>query len=545
MSLRSQFIKGVHAAFNRVPKAGKPAAGEATGPQNTMVGPGLTMPGGMSGVQYQQAGGSLFSGFGGGIQGMFGTAYPGMAFGMAGTFWGINGSGGFVQPRKGSYGTYRLMSLDPTLRVIRQIITAPILASQWTVQAVEGKKPRQAWLDAITAEILPLRQSILRESLRYLEFGWRPFERVYEIENGTYVLKKLKPLLPEFCQILTDGHGAFAGLTTNTTGGDGPLLPNKAWIVTNDGEAGNMYGMSRHEAAYDAWVDTQYARLRAAMLAGKLSGVQPMVYYRPGLSPVSGGKLLMPDRTTPAMDNGEIAARLVDKLFGGKGVAIPTTDFTDSELQENPKLAEAVSWRIELFNAGSYSPAMDGIIRERQYQDVLKVRAWGWPERAALEAEHGSKADSQQHTDTASLDIKLIDDDIAIQVSRGQPENDVPGLIDESCVLKFGEEARGTIEVKPAPLTDPKLELYAKLIDAVFANPTLAPEFAKVPDWEDVFSHLDISAADGAIEKLPAALQKAIDAAAKAAAPPPTMKPRPGQPMGGKSANGNGRIAVK
>lgn len=544
MSLRSQIASRLTSAFGgRAPKTGKPTAGESTGPQNTMVGPGLQMLGGMSAVQYQQAGGSLFTGLGvGGLQGMFNTAYPGMAFGINGTFWGVGANGSIVQPRKGSYGTYRLMSLDATLRMIRQLICAPILASQWTVQAVEGKKPRQAWLDLVTNQILPLRQSILRESLRYLEFGWRPFERVYEIENGTYVLKKLKPLLPEFCQILTDRHGAFAGLTTNTTDGDGPLAPNKAWIVTNDGEAGNMYGMSRHEAAYDPWVDTQYARLRAAMLAGKLAGVQPMVFYRPGVSPVAGATL--PDGSS-GMDNGEIAKRLVNSLFQGKGVSIPTTDFTDSELQENPKLAEAVSWRIELFNAGSYSPAMDGIIRERQYQDVLKVRAWGWPERSALEAEHGSKADSEQHTDNASLDVKLIDDDIAEQVSRGQPDNDVPGIIDEICVLNFGEEARGTIEVKPAPLTDPKLELYAKLIDAVFANPTLAPEFAKGVDWEDVFSHLDISAADGALEKLPDAIQKAIDTAAKAKTPPPGMKPRPGQPMGGKSANGNGRMAVK
>jgi hypothetical protein len=513
-----------------------PTAGEATGNQAALVGPGLVLPNGMAAIQYQAAGGSPFAMPYGGIGSMLNTAYPGMGMGVMGGFWSF-GANGLIQPRKGSYATYRMMNLDPTIGLVRRFIRGPILTSQWTAQAVKGKKPKQAWIDLIEDQILPLRMGIIRECLGMLDFGWMPFERVYEITRGGpgegrfYKLKKVKPLLPDYTQIQVDGHGNFVGLIGGSVGG---LDSRKTWLCATDVQSGNLYGMSRHEGAYDPWVDCQYTRVRKALLAGKLSGNIPVVKYRPGFTPMAGGKYLMPDGVTPAADNYEIAIRMLDTLFAGKGVAVPTTDFTDSDLQENPKLADAVSWNIEFMDAGSYAPAMDGMIHESEYQDKLKIRGWGWPERAVIEAQAGGlgSSDSGNHGESASTDLEMIDDEISEQVSRGIPTNDVPGLVDELLALNFGEEARGSVEIQPAPLSDPKVQLYTDLLEAMYANPSLGSAFAEVTDWDDIFQHMDIKT----VGKVQAKIQSLLAQAR-------TMQQQKGmQPPDGRPGNGNGKM---
>lgn len=518
-----------------IKQGGKPPAGEAVGAQN--VGTGNLASPGIPAMLYQNAGGGIGGGAGNGLGGLLPGAIPGLGFGIGGSFWGFGG-GTFVQPRKGTYAAYRMMSTDPTLRLIRSLIWSPIIASQWTIQAAEGievstgqkfvfdpitgrcKQVPQTAIDFIRDQMFPLRSMIVREALRGLEFGWRPFERVYKIGRGGpnegrfYQLEKCKGLLPEFCNILHDGFGNFGGLTVNaaTSVAAGGLAPNKSWIYTYDGEAGNLYGLSRHEAAYDAWVDTQQTRVRQYMLMCKLSGVLPTLYYRPGNTLING----------QLTDNFVIAKQIVAVAYAGGAAVVPTTEYTDSDLQANPELAKIAPWRLEIVNAGSYSPAMDGMIKEREYQDKLKIRGWGWPERAAIEASHGGlgSGDAGDHTDSATLDLEAVDSDIAAQCSQGQPAYSVPGVVDELLRLNYGDGTQGSIIINPSPLSDPKVAMYQKFVDTVFANPSLAPIFAQIPDWESIFQHLDVKCAEDIHEKMPSLIDTANQQAqAKAVVP--------------------------
>lgn len=559
---------------------GKPKPGETSGPQNVSgpAGWGASIPANL----YQNAGGGpLAAQYGGVLPG----SVPGLTLDIGGTFWGVGATGTFTQPRKGSYATYRMMGLDPTFRLIRTLIWSPILSSTWTVQAAEGievdetgkkftfdptsgrvTKVPQSAIDFIKDQIIPLRMSLLRECLRYLEFGWRPFERVYELGNGgpnggrMFTLPKVKPLLPEFAQILHDGHGNFGGLTCGGLNsgmvptGEGRLPPNKSWIVTNDGEAGNLYGLSRYEPGFDAWCDTQVIRRDQYLLRGKLSGVMPTLYYRPGNTKIDGQDV----------DNFQVAKQIIAVVMAGGGMLVPTTEYSDTDLQANPELAAIAPWKLVIEDAGSYAPAMAGMIADQEYRDKLKVRAWGWPERAVLEAQaSGSRADSESHTASAMQDIENIDDDIAAQVSQGSPLYDVPGLVDELLRLNWGDGTQGAIILKPAPLVDDKLETYQALISAVFASPAIAPFLVQVPDWYDIFQHMDVKCVDDVKEKLPALLAACQAAAvAKAQPKPPGQggqqdqstnnpgaqgKPKPAQ-VGGRMAatdpsatlNGNG-----
>jgi hypothetical protein len=490
-------------------KAEKPKVGEESAQQSPLYNRAALPAGGLAATMYQGAGGMPA------FLGLWQTAFPGCPFNFAGAWLNWTNSADPIQ-RRGGYVPYRLMSLDPTLKLVYTLISAPILSSQWTIGPRKGVTldenarsivrdglgrvvaiPR-VWADAVGDMVLPLRRGILQESLRYMASGWRPFERVYEKRDGLMWLKKLKPLLPDWTDIIDAGAGNFGGVNTNGAS----LDARKSWICSNDVEAGNLYGLSRHEAAFDAWMDKQYARVRAALLTAKLAGVLPIVYYKPGLTPMGNDQV----------DNTDIAKKIVATLFNGVGVCVPTTEYSDSDLQENPKLAGLSPWKIDIVNAGSYAPAIDGIIRERQYQDVQMCRAWGVPERAALEATSaGSRADSESHGDSASFDLEAIDDDIADQFSRGQPTYDVPGVIDEIVALNWGESARGLLRAIPAPLVDSKVEVYEKLLQSVFGNPQMASTFASVVDWPDVLSHLDIATTDDLRERLPELLRTAAD----------------------------------
>lgn len=543
--------------FKANPNA-KPKAGESTGPQNTTGGANLGIPT-LAGLQYQQAGGGI-NGLGIGLGGLF----PGQIPGMSGGAWGgVSGGwlgGNFIQPRKGNYSTYRWMSLDPTLRLIRSLIWSPILSSQWTVNVAEHAKivptgnkvvrdsvsgrvktVPQGVVDMISDMFLPLRRPFLNEALRYMEFGARFFERVYEIRDGRFWLKKPKPLLPEFCQILHDGGGNFGGLCVGMMGsmtdsaGNGSLAPNKSFVVSHDVEAGNLYGISRHEAAFDAWCDANQTRSKMWQLEGKLSGVLPTVYYRPGQTPIN----------EKMCDNYEVAKQIGAVAYAGGCAVVPTTEYSDTDLQENPELAKLAPWRLEIVNAGSYAPAMDGMIRELEYRDKLKIRAWGWPERAAIEAQSGGigTGDAAVHQDAGELDLEGVDQDLAAQISQGQPLYDVPGLIDEALRLNCGDEAVGAVRVDAAPLSDPKVAVYQGLVDAVFANPKLAAPFSKIPDWEDVFNTLDIKCVDDVDEQLPAILELAQQNSTTPAPTSPMTGPD-GKPLPGSQLP-NGRTTGK
>ena len=499
-----------------------PATGEKSTYQSPLSSASLSFPFGIGAGLYMQAGGQPWLTGLNSFGSLWSTAFPGTPLSFAGGWFGWSDPNN-PQPRRGGYVPYRLMSLDPTLRLVYSLITSPIMASQWTIVKKEGlaltdksaperkdgrivSVPR-AWIETISDMILPVRRPILSECLRYLQFGWRPFERVYEEKNGVKRwLTKLKPLLPDVSTILDGGKGNFGGVVTRGA----RLDPRKGFICSYDVEAGNLYGMSRHEAAFDPWIDGQYARVRAAMLQAKISGNLVVVKYRPGNTPIGIDTNGVP---SGKKDNGAIANSIIATLFAGQGVAVPTTEYLDSDLQEHPELAKAAAWDVDVVQTGTYAPAIDGTIHERDFQDARKVRAWGWPERAMLEAQQGGigQSDTKTHTDSASTDLELIDDDIASQISHGQPFYDVPGVIDEIVALNWGEEYRGLIAVKPAPLVDAKVQVYTQLLTAMVANPTLAPTFASVIDWPSLLSHLDIATTEDLKEKLPALLQQATD----------------------------------
>jgi hypothetical protein len=113
------------------------------------------------------------------------------------------GLAGFLPAPSGSYQTYREISAYPTAALVRGMIAAPIVANSWRWKKSRDDVP-DAFLAFVSSVLDPLRQSIVTNTLRALEYGWTGFEKIWEIENGRRILRRLKPLLWDCTEILID-----------------------------------------------------------------------------------------------------------------------------------------------------------------------------------------------------------------------------------------------------------------------------------------------------------------------------------------------------
>jgi hypothetical protein len=130
-------------------------------------------------------------------------------------------------------------------------------------------------------------------------------------------------------------------------------------------------------------------------------------------------------------------------MAAGRSVMFPNGFASTSDLRMAYELAGKSPWQLSTLEAqgADHAPGMKLVL---EYYDALIFRGWVRPERVGLESIHGSKADAETHTNTATLDSELIDRDIAEAVTRG--------VLDELLALNFGQRARGAVVIEPAPI---------------------------------------------------------------------------------------------
>ena len=273
------------------------------------------------------------------------------------TAFGLSQVPGFAPPLPGTYSVYRRMGAHPTIALAKSIVTAPILAGTWAFEArrADGAKVRRAAIGDgvqsdsfdrqladrarfIERQLSPLRTGFLIEAMRALEFGWAPFEKVWSVQNGAVTLAKLKPLLVDFTFAQIDSHGDFAGLTQM----DVQLEPEKSFVHTSDGQAGNIYGRSRHENARQVWWNWHQVDERTAQLTTKIAAIIPMVHYPLGQSRDSHGVV---------RDNSELADVVLAGLGSGRGVKLPNLFANSDDPRISAELAGQSAWVISFLEA--------------------------------------------------------------------------------------------------------------------------------------------------------------------------------------------------
>jgi hypothetical protein len=359
---------------------------------------------------------------------------------------------GFFMAAPGTYGTYRLISAHPTNALVRGIVGSPIVANSWQWKKLRPDVPDE-WVDFAREVLGPLRQSLVRDALRALEFGWAGFEKIWHIHNGRRVLTRLKPLLWDCTEVLVDDHGNPAGLLNRPAGTEPVILgAGKYFLCSYDAEAGNPYGRSRHENIRQAWSESEQIRLRLAQYMKKVSGIVVQLHYPEGTSRDAAGA---------ERPNQWLGQQVLDAVSAGRSVMFPNGFASTSDLRMAYELAGKSPWQISTLEVQGtdHAPGMKLVL---EYYDALIFRGWLQPERTGLESRHGSRADAETHTRTATLDSELVDRDIADAVTRG--------VVDELLVLNFGRKARGAVAIEPAPIETDGLGVLRAVLTTLLAK---------------------------------------------------------------------------
>lgn len=344
-----------------------------------------------------------------------------------------------------SYDTYRAIRRHPTVSLGRVLGIAPIVAAEWSVESDDGvPEDRVAF---IKDQFLDLHEPVMeRALLGGTDFGWQGFEKVFDIEKGRLVLRKLKPLLHDLTIILvSETTGAFSGFRQGEV--DVPL--ENSLLFTFRAEGTQWYGESLLEnirETHTKWSDVEKGATRYDK---KVAGSHFIVYYPKGSTLVAGVE----------KDNSVIASDLLKAMESSAGIMLPSTvaKFID-EMKVPPP-----AWKIELLSDKG-SSSQSTFIDRLAYLDKLLVRGLGFPERAILEGEYGTKAEAGVHGAAAVTHMDLLHRFVTREMNWH--------LVDQMLALNWGEEARGTVWLVASPIADVKIEWLREVYLAIISNPS-------------------------------------------------------------------------
>lgn len=372
-----------------------------------------------------------------------------------------------------SYTKIRQMRKDPTISLVRLMFFAGIIAADWSVEIDSDEYEEAA--EYIKDQIIPSRRHILSTAaLGCFDFGWQPFEKVFDLRGGVFSLKKLKPLVQDITEIVSnDDTGAFEGFKQ----ADIEIPVDKSLLFNFDVEGTEWTGnsvMSNIESPYDSSLTLQDAAQR---FDEKMAGAHWVVYYPDGSTTFNGND-------TP---NSEIADHILTTLRASGSIAIPIGKgiFDDIATEKN-------GWRIELITAGGASfPFGDRF----DYLDKLKVRGAGFPERSILEGTFGTKAEAETHGDFVITMIEYRHECL-VEILNWH-------LVNQMLKYQFGSSFENKVFIQQAPLNDAKKAMLKDLYDKILSNPDGFVREVEAMDVEAIADSLGVPRIEDPIDALP------------------------------------------
>ncbi len=375
----------------------------------------------------------------------------------------------------GSYATYDWMLRHPTITIARSQLLSPVKAAQLSYTPRDEGVPKE-WVDFVKGQIENLRIDLMADVMTAPDYGWAGFEKVWKANAGQYELECLKPLAVRSTSIVADPSGRFAGLLPdNRTDVKESLGVHKSWLFTYGRRFGNLYGLPQlehcRETAWTGWLDTTAELYR---LLRKICGIMPVVYTP------SGSRMTSDGRTVSWADS---AATVLRGARNGDGIHLTHFGTTGpvagvNNFEQLVALIKASAVRLEVVDFGSNAPAIEACLAVRTAHEQGMFAAYFQSPRTGMATEGGTKADSEQHTDTATVNSEEIGAMIGQAITRG--------IADDILTLNFGEAARGAVRVAPGKLTDDNLATDTALVTAVTTNAELSTNFLEQVDMDAV-----------------------------------------------------------
>lgn len=374
-------------------------------------------------------------------------------------------------PKDGSPGTWyekvRVMRKHPTISMARKLVIAPALAAQWSVEqeddAPEGAK------ELIEEMMLPARLRLMQTAmLGVIDFGWQPFEKVFNKNSqGQVLVTKFKPLLQDITEIyVKEKTGAFDGfrnggiLGASVSGVD--LNLTKSLLFSINVEGTDWYGHADLEACETAYDEWKVVNSAAARYDKKIAGSMWVVHYPLGYSMYQGVET----------SNDIIADAILTALESSGALKVPRfVEQLSADLDANAPDA----WKIELMSDKGVSKA--AFLDRQNYLDKLMIRGLGMPERSVLEGQFGTKAEAEAHGDFAITNIELRHSFLVQEINWH--------AVNQVLRLNYGPDAENLVYIKPTPLTDPVRGFLRDVYKTVLMSPD---------GYFDIVNKLDLDA---------------------------------------------------
>ena len=367
--------------------------------------------------------------------------------------------------------TVREMRLDPTLQLARGMITAPVLAAEWSY---EGDDEDQ--VEFIRSQMDPVKHHLMQHTiLGWMDFGWHSFEKVFDFVDGKVVLTKLKPLLQDYTEINVDANGRITGITNEVEGNETELSTDEAFITYTDVEGTDWYGQAWMRAAEDPWNRWKETDTSARKYQQRVAGTHWVLYYPTGESEFEG----------ELTDNFVIAKKIIDGLESNSKVLLPVAiDELIAQLNEGSSTNLKSVWELKLLSDdGNGSESFENRLK---YLDALKVRALRLPERAVLEGVFGTKAEAESHADFAITNMEMRHLEAVLLVNWH--------IVNHLTRMNFGAE--NLVKIMPSPIADASRALLKDIYIKILSDPTGFLNEVGTLDIEAIKSALGIPSVD-------------------------------------------------
>jgi len=152
---------------------------------------------------------------------------------------------------------------DSQVHASLELVWLPILSAVWEIQPASQDKKHIEHADFVKANLFHNEnfnwESLLRNILKYLQFGFYVFEKVWEIKENKYFLKSIGPRKPKTIQKwIQNDDGSLKEIEQMVfkpnDGYETLTIPNEYLLVfTNDQEGFNWRGKSIIRSVYGNW----------------------------------------------------------------------------------------------------------------------------------------------------------------------------------------------------------------------------------------------------------------------------------------------------
>ncbi len=365
------------------------------------------------------------------------------------------------------YEVIRSLRNDPTVQIARMAVVAPMIHTPWSFKVNKKRLPENEATDMLDASFNWARNWFIQTAIYgALDFGWQPFEVVYVNNDGVRV-NKFKPLLHDITNIrVKKSNGEFAGFYNDNKYNlleEVTVPKDYALNINLVVEGTDYYGYSVFEALRPIIGNWGIVESSASQYDRKIAGATWVLEYPVGRTPYNflhGG--IDYNDEDGRVDNEVIARDILNKLEATGAVALPSEvqDWLSDSVEKDYKN----KWRISIQSASG--PGQMGFIDRAKYLDALKMRVFGLPERSILEGTHGTKAESEVHTDIAigTIDTKhRLFCDLLNQ-----------GPVQFLTRNNFGEKYIRDAWIEPAPMIDTYITTIKEIYRTIMQSPDLA-----------------------------------------------------------------------